>query len=183
MRIIAGKMKGRKLFTPEDDTIRPTSDRARESIFNLLMHGQFGGDNIIDQPVMDLCSGTGALGLEAISRGASQCTFIDISKKSIELAKQNALHCQVANQCYFVQADVTKLPPSNNPVSLVLMDAPYAKNLLPAAYAGLQKGWLAKDSLLVVELPRDAVIPELAGAELITSRNYGKATVHIWRIN
>lgn len=184
MRIIAGSLKGRKLHTPEGDAIRPTSDRTRESVFNLLMHGQFGGDNIIDQRVADLCCGTGAVGLEALSRGATSCQFVDISKKSLELAKQNALHCGVVNQCHFLAADITRLPPVTQPFALVFMDPPYAKTILSQTYQSLRSGnWLAADSLLVAELPRRTDLPPLEGAELLTSRDYGKHTsIHVWRV-
>lgn len=183
MRIIAGSLKGRKLHPPENDAIRPTSDRTRESVFNLLMHGQFGGENIIDCRVADLCCGTGAMGLEAISRGAQACQFVDISKKSLELAKQNAIHCGVVNQCHFLQADVTKLPPVTQPFALIFTDPPYAKNLLADLFAGLQKGWVAPGTLLVAELPRRTELPELPGAEPVTARDYGKHTsIHVWRV-
>src|ERR1700744_698644 len=105
MRIIAGQFKGRKLLPPEGKDIRPTSDRTRESVFNLLMHGQYAGEAILGQHVLDICCGTGALGLEALSRGARIATFIDADKKSIELARKNALHCGVTNAAFFVQAD------------------------------------------------------------------------------
>ncbi len=183
MRIIAGSLKGRRLAGFEGEDIRPTSDRTRESIFNLLMHGQFAGDNIIGQRVADLCCGTGALGLEAISRGAHSCIFVDQSKKALALAKDNALHCNVVNQAHFLQADITRLPPTTAPVALVMLDAPYASPLLPAAYAALkQQSWFAPDALLVVEQPRDATVPELEGAELLVSRQYGKPVIHIWRV-
>lgn len=184
MRIIAGSLKGRKLHTPENDAIRPTSDRTRESVFNLLMHGQFGGEAIIGQRVADLCCGTGAVGLEAISRGASMAQCVDLSKKALELAKQNALHCGVVQQAHFLQADITKLPAMTQPFALVFMDPPYAKNLLAQTYDGLQKGgWLAQGSLLVVEQPPQAELPELAGAEHVMTREYGKKTaIHIWRV-
>jgi 16S rRNA (guanine966-N2)-methyltransferase len=182
MRIIAGSLKGRKLLTPEDDAIRPTSDRTRESVFNLLMHGQFGGKNIIGRRVADLCCGTGAVGLEAISRGAATGFFVDQSKKALELAKQNALHCNVLSQCQFIPADVTRLPPLQIPVELVFMDAPYAKDLLAPSYASLrQGGWLAPGTLLVVELPKHAKPAMPEGAELLDSRQYGKAAVHVYR--
>lgn len=184
MRIIAGSLKGRKLHTPENDAIRPTSDRTRESLFNLLMHGQYAGEAIIDQRVADLCCGTGAMGLEAISRGAAACHFVDISKKSLELAKQNAVHCGVVQQCHFLQADITKLPPVSQPFALVMMDPPYAKSLLAATYEGMRRrGWFAPNAVLVAELPRRTELPELNGAELLTSRDYGKHTsVHVWRV-
>jgi len=184
MRIIAGALKGRKLSPPVGDTIRPTSDRTRESIFNLLMHGKFGGDHIIDCHVVDLCCGTGALGLEALSRGASTVTFIDSSKPSIALARANVLHCGMAQSAFFVQADATRLPPARAVASLVLMDAPYAVALLAPAYQSLRaQGWIAAGSLIVAEQPLGMDAPTLDGAALIDSRKYGKTFVHVYRVD
>ncbi len=184
MRIIAGTLKGRKLQPPKDDRIRPTSDRTRESIFNLLMHGQFGGTSIVGQRVADLCCGTGALGLEAISRGASTCYFVDQDKAALALAKQNTMHCNVAAQAQFITADITRLPPLSQPMALVLLDPPYGKNLLPNAYGSLTgQGWIASGTLLVAELPSTTEPPMLDGATLVKSRAYGKKTmIHIWQI-
>lgn len=182
MRIIAGQFKGRKLITPEDQTIRPTSDRTRESVFNLLMHGLYGGDAIIDQHVVDLCCGTGAMGLEALSRGARIATFVDQDQKALALAKQNALHCEAVATSFFVAAEVTRLPLAREPAALVMMDAPYAKPLLAPAYASLRaQGWLRPDTLIVAEQARDAAAPTLEGATLIDSRSYGKPTIHVYR--
>lgn len=182
MRIIAGKYKGRKLFTPESDAIRPTSDRAREAIFNLLMHGKYAGDNIIDCHVVDLCCGTGALGLEALSRGAARATFIDSSKHSLELAKQNVTHCGANAESHFLLADAAKLPPTQTPANLILMDAPYASPLLAPAYAALKAGgWLAPGALLVTELDRGTVAPTLGDAEILDERQYGKAKMLVYR--
>lgn len=183
MRIIAGQFKGRKLHPPEGSAIRPTSDRTRESIFNLLMHGAYGGENIIGCHVLDLCCGTGALGLEAISRGARLVTFIDKDTTAIALAKKNALHCGVSQQCFFVQSDAANLPPAREPVNLVLMDAPYATPLIAPAFASLMRGgWLAPDALIVAEQERHASVPVLEGAELIDERQYGKPKVLIYRV-
>lgn len=183
MRIIAGSLKGRRLKSFEGDDIRPTSDRARESIFNLLMHGKFGGQNIFSQVVADLCCGTGALGLEAISRGAAKCFFIDQSKKSIELAKDNALHCNVTQQCQFILADATRLPKAADPVALVLMDPPYATSILDKVYGSLQQNnWLAPGTLIVSEQKRDNAPPILQGTELLENRGYGKAAILIYRV-
>lgn len=183
MRIIAGALKGRRLQSFEGDDIRPTSDRARESIFNLLMHGKFGGSNVIGKTVADLCCGTGALGLEAISRGAEQCHFIDQSKKALQLAKDNAMHCGVVQQCQFLQADVTRLPTAREPVSLVLMDPPYATPLLARAYDSLrQNGWLETGTLLVSEQRSGQEPPTLEGAELLENRKYGKAAILIYKV-
>lgn len=183
MRIIAGQYKGRKLMTPTSDHIRPTSDRAREALFNLLMHGKYAGEAVIDQHVVDLCCGTGAIGLEALSRGARAVTFVDQDKRSLELSKQNVTHCGANHAAYFVQADVAKLPAAREAAALVIMDAPYDSPILVAAYAALVRGgWLAKEALIVAEQARDAAVPELAGAALIDERQYGKAKIVIYRV-
>lgn len=183
MRIIAGRMKGRKLLTPANDAIRPTSDRTRESLFNLLMHGSYGGEHIIERRVADLCCGTGALGLEAISRGAAECIFIDQDKRSLQLAKDNAMHCQVIPSAQFIQADVTRLPAARTPVALALMDAPYASPLTLPAFEALKRGhWFEPGALFVVEQPRSAQVEQLQGAELIDQRDYGKARLLIYRM-
>lgn len=183
MRIIAGRMKGRKLLTPTNDKIRPTSDRLRESIFNLLMHGSYGGEHIIDRRVMDLCCGTGALGFEALSRGASECIFVDQDKTSLALAKDNALHCNVVPSSQFILADVARLPTARTPVSLVLMDAPYDRPLTVPAYTSLRSGnWFEPGALFLIEQSKTSVTEELTGAEIIDQRDYGKAQIVIYRV-
>lgn len=182
MRIIAGKFKGRKLKAPEGQDIRPTGDRVRESIFNLLMHGQYGGLDIFDQHVADLCCGTGALGLEALSRGARAVTFVDADKRALALAQENAIHCGAVQHCFFVACDVARLPVAREPAALILMDAPYAKPLLPVAYAALRaQHWLQQHTLIVSESSRDVAPPALDGATLIDTRHYGKAQIAIYR--
>ena len=183
MRIIAGQFKGRKLHTPEGDAIRPTSDRAREAIFNLIMHGQYAGENVIDGHVLDICCGTGALGLEALSRGSRIATFIDKDKRAMELAKKNVTHCGANNAAFFVQADSANLPPAREAATLVLMDAPYATALLAPTYVALVAGkWLAPAALIVAEQSRDMAVPTLDGAQLLDARIYGKAKVLVYRV-
>jgi 16S rRNA (guanine966-N2)-methyltransferase len=183
MRIIAGQFKGRKLTPPVGQDIRPTSDRTRESVFNLLMHGRYGGEAIIDQHVVDLCCGTGAMGLEAISRGARMATFIDMDKRSLELTRQNILHCGANAAAQVVQANAAKLPAAKEAAALVIIDAPYDQPILPAAYASLRSGgWLVAETLLVAEQARSTPVPTLEGAELIDEREYGKAKVLVYRV-
>lgn len=183
MRIIAGRLKGRKLLTPQNRDIRPTSDRTRESVFNLLMHGSYGGEHIIDRRVADLCCGTGALGFEAISRGASECIFVDQDKTSLQLAKDNALHCGVVPSSQFILADASRLPAARSPVALVMMDAPYASPLTVPAYHALTRGqWFEPGALFVVEQQKGSAVEELPGAELIDQRQYGKALLLIYRM-
>lgn len=183
MRIIAGQYKGRKLLPPADNSIRPTLAATRESVFNLLMHGQFGGDNIIGEHVVDLCCGTGAMGLEALSRGARIATFIDKDRKSLELAKQNALHCGASQQSFFVSADATRLPPAKEVASLVMFDAPYDKPILLPSYESLKAGgWLKAGTLLVAEQQRYTEVPALEGTEIADNRKYGKTNIVIYRV-
>lgn len=183
LRIIAGNLKGRRLAPPMNNAIRPTSERTREAVFNLLMHGQFGGEQIIGKHVVDLCCGTGALGLEALSRGAERITFIDQDKHAVALAKQNAQHCNVMPHCHFIQSDATRLPAAAMPADLVLMDAPYSEPLTQPAYEALRRGnWFAQDALFVVEHTRDHPAPELDGATLLMTREYGKALISIYQL-
>ena len=184
MRIIAGQYKGRRLATPTNDDIRPTSDRTRESVFNLLMHGKYNGEAIIDQHVIDLCCGTGAMGLEALSRGARIATFIDKDKKSLELARSNVLHCGANSAAFFVQSDATRLPPAREAATLVLYDAPYTNAILAPSYASLKaSGWLADGALIVAEQSRNTEIAALVGATLIDNRQYGKTRLLVYKLD
>lgn len=183
MRIIAGAMKGRKLKEFEGRDIRPTSDRTREALFNLLMHGAYGGHDIVGQHVVDLCCGTGAIGLEALSRGARMATFIDQDKRSLALARDNATHCAVLPSCQFVAADAARLPTAREAAQLVVIDAPYDKPLVAPAYSSLRStGWFAPEALFVVELRRDTPLPALPGATPIDTRHYGKTSLHLLRV-
>ena len=184
MRIIAGAFKGRRLATPQGTDIRPTSDRTRESIFNLLMHGSYGGDAVIDQHVIDLCCGTGAMGLEALSRGASVATFVDKDPRSLELARSNVLHCGATANAHFLRSDAAQLgalPAGRQPAALVLYDAPYAAPILAPSYQRLVAGgWLAEGALIVAEQAKEAPIVALSGATLRDERSYGKTRITIY---
>lgn len=183
MRIISGIHKGRKLTPPKDDAIRPTSERAREALFNLLLHGRFGGACIRDQRVADICCGTGALGLEALSRGAAHATFVDQSKISVQLAQKNAAHLGVDAQCTFITADGTGLPKASAPYALVMLDPPYSAGLLGPIYKNLKRqGWLQSGSVITTEMLFNTDLPALDGAELITERRYGKTKLVIWEV-
>lgn len=184
MRIIAGAYKGRKLKSFEGRDIRPTGDRAREALFNLLMHGSYGGTHIIAQHVVDLCCGTGALGLEALSRGARMATFIDQDKRSLALARENVTHCGATSLAHFVAADAVRLPLAREAAQLVVMDAPYDKPITKAAYESLRSGgWFAPEALFVVEQKSGSATATLEGATLIDERRYGKATLFIYSVD
>lgn len=182
MRIISGQFKGKRLFTPADDSVRPTSDMTRESLFNLLMHGDYEGFHIIGKPVADLCCGTGAIGLEALSRGASHCLFVDQSKASLALAEKNAVHCGVAAQAAFHLADVAQLGNAPRPSSIIFLDAPYGSQFLARTLETIiHKHWLLPFGLLCVEQSRFEPVLEIEGLSLLDNRHYGKAGIRIYQ--
>jgi 16S rRNA (guanine966-N2)-methyltransferase len=155
MRIISGKHKGRRIELPSDvsDNIRPTSDFAREAIFNILTHGKFGlnGHSFIDKQVLDVFCGTGAFGLEALSRGAASVTFIDQSRESIAIAKHNAVRMKESEQAQFIIADATKLSTAKKQFSLIFLDPPYFSKLIPPTLKSLRAGgWIAPEALIVI---------------------------------
>lgn len=181
MRVISGIYKGRKLMPPMDDKVRPTSDRTRESIFNLLMHGQFGGQQVIGQRVADICCGTGALGIEALSRGASHCSFVDHSKTHLALAERNCAAMGITG-ADFILCDATRLPKAARSYSLILIDPPYENHIIPRiAYSLREQSWVTSGSVLVTEVMFANDLPPLESYEMVTERKYGKAKILIWK--
>lgn len=177
MRIVAGEWRGRSIATlPEGDrTIRPTSDRAREAIFNILFsnYGLPAGAH-----VLDLCCGTGALGLEALSRGAAHCTFIDNNTAALKLVRDTAKKFGAESRAQMLMTNATNLPPSTIQYRLVFCDPPYNQGIIPAALAqAAAKNYLAPGALLVLETAaaETLVLPE--GFTLHDTRRYGAAKV------
>lgn len=184
MRIISGIYKNKRLHTPADDSIRPTSDMTRESLFNLLMHGDYEGFHVIDKPVADLCCGTGAIGLEALSRGAAHCLFVDQSKASLALAQKNAEHVGATTKSAFHLADVAQLGNAPRPSSLVFLDAPYGSAFLPRTLDTLiEKNWLLPYALIAVEQSKFEPVIEVNQLNLLDNRSYGKAGIRIYQYN
>ena len=181
MRIIAGKHRGLALAAlGKGDAgahLRPTTDRTRESLFNVLAGGRFG-DPITDATVLDLFAGTGALGLEALSRGASHVTFVDDGRKAQSLISENIAKCRAQSDTTLLRSDATRLPGNlGAPFTLVFLDPPYAKSLgekaLAAALAG---GWIAPDALIVWE--ESAAITPPDTLTLLDTRKYGDTKIH-----
>ena len=171
MRIISGTLRSKKLFTPKDDTkIRPTSDRAREAIFNIItskLESSFS-----ELAVLDIFSGTGALGLEAASRGAKSITFVDID---LELTQKNAKLCGLKN-VKFIKKDATKLPLAQDPYDLIFLDAPYNQGLTDPTLNALIKGnYLTPKTLIIAETAKDEALDIPSLLELIDKRIYGAA--------
>jgi len=182
LRIIAGNFRGRALASVgKGDAaahLRPTTDRTRESLFNILSGGRFG-DPIPDARVLDLFAGTGALGLEALSRGAAHVTFVDDGQKSLALIRQNIDICRAADRTQILRRDARKLPPNPDaPYTLIFLDPPYGKALGEAALAtALAGNWLAPDALVVWE--ENTAITPPAGLTLLDARRYGDTTISL----
>ena len=152
MRIVAGRWRGRPLAGPKSQGVRPTADRLRETLFNILMHAY--GDPVSGARVLDLFAGTGALGLEALSRGAAFALFVDAGAEARAIIRENVERLGAGGVSRIFRRDATKLGPAHpaEPFALVFLDPPsgagLAEKALAAARAG---GWLADDALIVVE--------------------------------
>ncbi len=184
MRIVAGQFKGRALagLGKGDPAahLRPTSDRTRESLFNILTGGRFD-DPVTGAQVLDLFAGTGALGLEALSRGAAHATFVDAGGKALGLIRQNIALCGAAETTRIIKRDARKLPPHDGiAADLVFLDPPYGKTLGEQALAqALTHGWIAKGALVVWE--ENAQIQPPEGVNLLDSRRYGDTVISFLR--
>jgi len=187
MRITGGKLGGRQLAAPADDRVRPTSDRTRQAIFNMLRHKDFGiGFTLEGAAVLDLFAGTGALGIEAISHGARWCLLVDDNAESRAIQRENVEALGLTGVTKIWRRDATDLGPmntgSNGPFDLVFLDPPYRKDLAPKALASLLGGgWLAGNALIVAESAADETI-DAPGFTLLDERDYGETRVRFMRI-
>lgn len=180
MRIIAGRFRGLALASVgKGDAgahLRPTTDRVRESLFSMLGGGRFG-DPIEGANVLDLFAGTGALGLEALSRGAAHVTLVDDGRKALSLIRENVTKCRCDDEVTVIKRDATRLP-DGQPHNLIFLDPPYGKGLGEKALASAIKGgWVAPDALIVWEDSAPITLPE--GVELLDTRRYGDTVISI----
>ncbi len=180
MRIVAGRFRGKALNTPSDHTIRPTSDRVRESVFNILAN-RFG-PTFTDVRVLDLFAGTGAMGLEALSRGATSAVFVDMGAESRGLIREHMIGFGVTGQSKLLRRDATDMGPAGNipPANLVFCDPPYGQHLGEKALASAADGrWIAPGATIVLEERRDAEITLPDGFTLDDERHYGDTTIRL----
>lgn len=180
-RIVSGKHKGRRLDVLEGDKIRPTSARTREAVFNILAHNRYAPDlTLVEANVADLCCGTGAFALEALSRGAARAILVDQSPESLKLAQANAMHIGELPQCRILQADVAQLPHPPFRCTLLYVDPPYGGGFATPCLKGLlAQGWLSARAMVLVETQaREALnVPE--DYEILDERIYGNAKLTI----
>lgn len=173
MRVIGGRLKGRNIASPATQAIRPTQDRLRESLFNILMHAY--ENPMLDARVLDLFAGTGALGIEAVSRGAAFTLFVDNGSEARALLRNNVEALGLGGVTKVYRRDAADLGPAHpvEPFSLVFLDPPYRLKLAEKALASLRDGsWLTPGALLVVEEAKDAGFAAADGFEELDRRAY-----------
>ena len=184
MRIVAGKFRGHALATPKDQITRPTSDRVRESLFNILEHGVEGFD-LEGARVLDLFAGTGALGLEALSRGAKYCLFIENSAAARGVIRTNVETLHLTGITKIWRRDATTLGPAGNieAFDLVFADPPYRQRLGEHALREARdNGWIKPGGVAVIEEHNDAELDIPEGFEELDKRSYGDTQVVLLRV-
>jgi 16S rRNA (guanine966-N2)-methyltransferase len=182
MRIVGGRLRGRALAAPKSQAIRPTADRLREALFNILVHAY--GDPVTGARVLDLFAGTGALGLEALSRGAAFALFIDDAAEARALLRENVAALGLGGVTRVFRRDACKLGPAHpiEPFSLAFLDPPYGRGLAEAALASARAGgWLTPAALIVVEEAASAAFAAPEGFDELERRRYDDTALIVLR--
>lgn len=177
MRIIAGEFKGRRLMTPSDDRVRPTTDKVKEAVFSMIAAYMPGST------VVDLFAGTGNMGLEAISRGACKAYFTDIDRRSIAMVKDNVKHCKAEERSVIICADyVSALGKINDKVDVIFLDPPYKPGIIEDCMNRISdRDIMVSDGIIVAEhSSRDELPEEISGFSLMKKRIYGKISISIY---
>ena len=187
MRIVAGTFRGRPLVAPKGHSVRPTADRTRQAIFNVLEHAAWAPE-LEDARAIDLFAGVGALGLEAISRGAAFCRFVEMEESALATIRANAAALGVADQVAIERRDATRLSarPAGGqpPFDIALIDPPYGKGLGERALATLAAGgWLAEGAIAVLERGWRDPAPTPDSYEPLDERHWGAARVSFLRFS
>ncbi|GJL98012.1 MAG: methyltransferase [Hyphobacterium sp.] len=181
MRIVAGKFKGRALNAPKSANTRPTSDKARQALFNVLEHAAWA-PSLVDARIVDLFAGSGALGFEAMSRGGAFCLFVDNDASARGAIRDNIEALQLFGNTRLHRRSATDLGEKpaklGAPFNLVFLDPPYGKGLAPPALTGLIDGhWVTDDALAVLEIAADEDSPVIPGWDPVDERVWGAAKV------
>ncbi|NMB76709.1 MAG: 16S rRNA (guanine(966)-N(2))-methyltransferase RsmD [Myxococcales bacterium] len=180
MRIVGGELRGRRLFGPKASDVRPTSDRVREAIFDLLGPGPLSGR------VLDLFAGTGALGIEALSRGCERAVFVESAPAAAAVIRRNLETCRLLDRARIARADVARFlsgTDPDRPFALILLDPPYRQGLAQEALSAITSGeWVAPAGVVVAEAEKGAALPErVGGLGLAKHKIYGDTAVFIYR--
>ena len=186
MRIVGGKHRGRRLLAPPGETVRPTSDRAREALFNILSHGRLAAEGVpfADAVVLDAFAGTGALGLEALSRGAAEALFIEQDREALVILRRNIAALGEDAHARIIASDATRPPRAPSACGLAFLDPPYRSGLAAPAVAALDaSGWLMPGALAILELAAREELAPPTGFILLDERVYGAARLVFLRRN
>lgn len=178
MRVIAGEWRGRKLIAPKGEATRPTADRTRETLFSMLTSrlGSFA-----ELAVLDLFAGSGALGLEALSRGAARCSFVEQDRAALDALEANIAALGARPRCHVRAASVFGMGPAANTFDLILMDPPYGSGAGSVALDKLGRlGWFAPSAWIVIETAREEAVA-VGGYRLDADRAVGSARLHLLR--
>jgi 16S rRNA (guanine966-N2)-methyltransferase len=182
MRIVAGALRGRALVAPKGHSTRPTSDRVRQALFDVLAHAAWS-PGLNGVRAIDLFAGSGALGIEALSRGAAACLFVDEDPAAIEVIVGNARTLGIEERTTTRRGDATRLAPATaDPFALAFLDPPYGRGLAEKALAALVAGgWLTPGAIVVVESGAGEGGPDIPGLEMLDTRVWGAARVSFLR--
>ena len=181
LRVIAGVAKGHRLKTPRGMATRPTSDRVKEALFNII------AAFVPDSYVLDMFSGTGSLGIEALSRGAAYAVFVDYHKECVDIIKENLNYTKLQSKAKVFQADclrvAKKLGRRGNRFDIIFMDPPYSKNLVEGALSSIVENGIIKDNgIIVVEHRKSDTVPQKIGdVELVRRQDYGDTSLSFYR--
>jgi 16S rRNA (guanine966-N2)-methyltransferase len=183
MRIVAGRWRGRALQAPPGAGTRPTADRVRQGLFDALWHAPWAGRAVVESAVvLDAFAGTGALGLEALSRGAARAVFMEQDRAALAVLRANIAALKAEGLARVVAGDVRRPPRADAPCSLLFLDPPYGKELGPAALEALRAaGWIAPGALACLEVGREETVPELPGWKIVAEREQGAARMIVLR--
>ncbi|MCW5732685.1 MAG: 16S rRNA (guanine(966)-N(2))-methyltransferase RsmD [Enhydrobacter sp.] len=185
IKVVGGRHRGRSIATPAGDTTRPTSSRARESLFNILTHASWRDDGtspLIYARVLDAFAGSGALGIEALSRGAAHATFLDSDATAIKLIGDNLRKLGETGNAKVIRADATRPPSSLEGCDLAFLDPPYRSGkAAPTLAALVEAGWLKPGAIATVELANTEDMLPPSGFIPIDERRYGLAKIVILR--
>jgi len=190
MKITAGKYHGKNIDARPDKTLRPTSGKVREAVFNILRHGRFfkddrfisdGNNELVEgRRVIDIFCGTGALGIEALSRGATHLTLVDQNARTLSVAQKNIENLGEAANTTFIRSDSTMLPSATIPCKLAFVDPPYGKNLAKPALKSLASaGWLEKGSVIILELGKQDEVESFDNFVKLDERLHNRTRIAI----
>lgn len=177
MRVIGGDLKGRRLITPEDRAIRPSKNRTREAIFNIL-EARYP-DRLAGGRVADLFAGTGALGIEALSRGAEHVLFVDSAQAATATIRHNLADLALTDKATVMQADAETLRP-DGPFDIVFMDPPYSGAAAPALAHIATTGCLSSAAILILECDRRDPVPASDSLTLLAEKSYGNSKIALY---